>query len=626
MRKIFLSVLFVVFACSLNAQNVKMQKKEKNTRTYIMGKKKAKEKKNYLKENVIMSEDFEGGAMPAGWTEDIGAATQGWTFNADASSDYLEIPAHTIYACINDDACNCDMSNVWLMTDVIDLSDHAGALLSFEYIAPTWTDDICAVKVSTDGGTTWTNIANMVQTDDWKTAELNLSSYAGESNFKLAFYYSDNAANDDDYGFVIDDIVLTEPIANDVAVVSITPDFVLEGRTVVPEVKIANLSGLAVTPEAVTLSDGVSYNETIVTGLALGALSEKIVKFPAWAPSEGNYTLTASINFAIDPEQDNNTLSEACEVGVLHYPEDAYAINAIDEKFGSFNMTTGSFTPIGDTEVSDRFPVASEYNGFAIYRAYHDGMFGIADPESGACINFRKIENWNASTEPTGLAWDWNTGIMYMSSVDSNGDAHFGRIDTETYEYTEISEESSCKIIAIDMATDGFIYGPTIDSDKLYKIDPNSGNFSWVGPTNLDMNYGQDVSCDPITGVFYTLATYNPSKTILGTYDLSSGALTEILPLPLQMATFALTASPVSGTADLNAADIRISPNPVQTMLNIKAEGSYTAEITDITGRTVRKLKIENSGQTDVSDLKAGIYFVRMSKGQKTSIFKIIKN
>ncbi len=577
-----------------------------------------------------MSEDFEGGAMPTGWSESIGAATQGWTFNDDASSYFFTIPSHTIYACINDDDCECDMSDVWLITDVIDLSSYANVVLDFEYIAPTLTEDICSIKISTNGGTDWTHLASMSQTDDWEHFTINLANYVGESNFKLAFYYSDNEAHDDDYGFAIDDVVLSAPAASDVGIISISPDFVLSGRSTIPQVKIKNFSGTAITAQEITLTDGANYNETVTTGLNVYPLSEKSIKFPLWTPSEGSHTLTATINMNGDENLNNNTLSEECQVGSLSYPRTAYAIKLDEQedvyKFGYFDIEAQTFNSISNIYTDGRYPMASEYNGSALYRAYSDGSLGIVNPENGDCLDLRKIENLSPSFEPTGLAWDWQNKIMYISAVSpSTGALRFGFVDLDTYEYIEKSTLSSCRLMAIDMADDGFIYGPSISDDKLYKIDPVSGSVSLVGNLKTDIAFEQDVSFDPIAKILYTPASLHPNSFAFGTYNLTTGAFENISALNYHTYTFAITKSESSAVNKIDLSEINISPNPTKGMLNIKAAGEFNVEIINLLGKTLRKFKVENNISTDISELKSGIYFVKLSNADYTKVVKIMK-
>ncbi len=618
MKQIFTFFLIVMFSLSLSAQQTVNKRK-------VVGKPTSHQKKDLSRNTTILSEDFESGAMPAGWTEDIGNSPQGWVFSSDESSEYWDIPAHTIYACINDDKYSCEMSDIWLMTDVIDLSSTSSAMLNFEYIAPTWTDDICAVKVSVDGGETWTVIASMPKTDEWEPMELNLSNYAGESNFKLAFYYSDNNAHDDDYGFAIDDVLIYAPTEHDLAVTGITPGFIFIGSVEMPTVTITNLSGLDETIETVSLNDGADYNETIPVNTTISALGETTIMFPTWSPqTEGNYTLTATVSITGDGNPDNNTLSINCTVAdELIYPADAYTINGHTKEYGTFDLTTREFTPIGSVSIEPAFPTAEEYNGKAIYRVYHNSTLGVVLPETGKCVNLKPITGINA--DPTGMAWDWENNKMYMVGVDNSGKAHFGTINLKTYAFNEISTQSSCKIIAIDMANDGFIYGPTVNQDNLYKIDPLTGVFSEVGTTGVDLNYGQDVSFDPTTNTLYSAALIDPGYPTFSSYNTENGQLTQIGEINGHMITFVITKKGNAGIVNPKLIEASVLPNPNNGVFKIEAQGVFDVEIIDITGKTIYTNTIQDIANINISDAKAGVYILRLHNQKGINTYKIVK-
>ncbi len=623
MKHIFTFALMVALALSISAQPSTILNKRK-----LIGKPSTHLKKEVSRSTTILSEDFESGAMPTGWTEDIGNSTQGWVFSEDESSDFWEIPPHTIYACINDDKYNCDMSNIWLISPVIDLSSAIGAVLNFEYIAPTWTDDICAVKVSIDGGTTWSTVASMPQTDEWEHMELNLSNYAGESNFKLAFYYSDNDDHADDYGLALDDVLLYEPSAHDLAVTAITPNFVFAGDAATPAVTITSFSGVTETIEEVSLSDGSYYNETLTVNTTINALGETVIEFPAWTPpAAGTYNLMATVSITGDENPDNNTFTSNCIVmEELVYPAEAYVVNGHTEQYGSFDITTGEFTPIGSVSIDPAFPMAEEYNGKAIYRVYHDATMGIVLPETGQCMNLKPIVGIGSNAEPTGMAWDWENNKMYMTCVDNLGTAHFGTIDLSTYTFSEISTRSSCKIIAIDMANDGFIYGPTLDSDKLYKIDPVTGAFSVVGSVGVNLNYGQDVSFDLKTNIFYTIAVNQSGNIVFGNYNLNTGHLQQTMDIDNHMITFAITKKGgPDAIAKLNTINMSVSPNPNKGVFKVEAQGVFDIEIVDITGKTVYTGIIQDIANINIANVKAGVYILRLRNAEGVGLYKIVK-
>ena len=89
-----------------------------------------------LQAQVILSENFEGGSVPAGWTSQTLATDGGWKVGTASalSSQYWTVTANgsTRIAASNDDACNCDKSQDYLVTPPLDLSSVNAAVLSVD--------------------------------------------------------------------------------------------------------------------------------------------------------------------------------------------------------------------------------------------------------------------------------------------------------------------------------------------------------------------------------------------------------------------------------------------------------------------------------------------------------------
>jgi len=90
--------------------------------------------------------------------------------------------------------------------------------------------------------------------------------------------------------------------------------------------------------------------------------------------------------------------------------------------------------------------------------------------------------------------------------------------------------------------------------------------------------------------------------------------------------------SVVDASATLAVADVaknngvKIYPNPVKDVLNINTDKKVSSiEIFSLTGQLVRKLD-NNSKQVNVSDLKKGVYLLRVKSEGKDESFKIVKD
>ena len=93
--------------------------------------------------------------------------------------------------------------------------------------------------------------------------------------------------------------------------------------------------------------------------------------------------------------------------------------------------------------------------------------------------------------------------------------------------------------------------------------------------------------------------------------------------------------SPCLGISEEGKLLVSISPNPTNGIINITINnypGNELAfEITNIAGQTVLGKKITNSagaysGQLDITALAKGVYYIRITKGSRQTVKKIILN
>ena len=164
----------------------------------------------------ILTEDFEGAALPSGWSIITSATDGGWKFglNTALQSSSFPIAAHTHIAATNDDTCNCNKSNDILCTPVMDLSTYTSVFMDyaayFFKLAYGGVAEEGKIVVSINGGTTWTDVVTLsANASSWQTNSVDLSAYAGNSNVKVGFKYNDNGGWL--YGFAIDDVSIYQP-------------------------------------------------------------------------------------------------------------------------------------------------------------------------------------------------------------------------------------------------------------------------------------------------------------------------------------------------------------------------------------------------------------------------------
>jgi hypothetical protein len=308
------------------------------------------------------------------------------------------------------------------------------------------------------------------------------------------------------------------------------------GALITPKAVVQNFGSTAQTfTVSMTINNGTTniYTDTkTVTSLAATAL--QTVTFNNWTTVTGNHTVTVTTTLAGDANAANNTQIKQVAVGSMPYP--AMTGNTSDLVYQSIDLSTGVLTNIG-TIGSAPFPMAEEYNGVAVYRVYNDFGFGIVGPD-GTYSQLGTLTG--VAGTPTGLAWNWATSTMYVVVLNASSLPQLCTINMNTFALTLIGTGTAGVIIGIDFANDGYIYGPSLNPDNLYRIDPATGATTSIGPLGIDINFGQDVSFDLATNQLFTCtvgAIYQ-----FGTYNLTTGAFTAIASTNnKQHATFVIT-------------------------------------------------------------------------------------
>ncbi|MCS6992033.1 MAG: choice-of-anchor J domain-containing protein [Chitinophagales bacterium] len=250
-----------------------------------------------IAQTTFLFEDFEDGTLPVGWTNISNATDGGWKFgnSTQLSSTYFQIPPHTLMAATNDDACNCNKADEYLITPQLDLSGATIVYLTFDafYMAGTYQSkkEEAHIKISTNGGSTWTTVFTLPGYNGWFTYDLDLSAYAGQSNVQIAFNYKDGSGWL--YGWAIDNVHLYEPVIGvDMVVSSVVvgkndprPVFVgfqqyLVGMPLTVMAILNNKGTVPITSFDVMWTDGTNTINETVTGISI--------------PPLGTYTYTSS--------------------------------------------------------------------------------------------------------------------------------------------------------------------------------------------------------------------------------------------------------------------------------------------------------------------------------------------
>ncbi|WP_452225250.1 trypsin-like peptidase domain-containing protein [Lacinutrix chionoecetis] len=160
---------------------------------------------------ILFSDDFETD-LSAFTVTGNGASNFAISNTAGSSSTSWSTAGNsTNFVFVNDDACNCDMSQERItITNAVDLSLYNEAYLNFDLThidSENQYDSETYIQISTDNGTTWVNegIA-LTSTSGWESLSMDLSAYAGQPSVMISILYNDlgNWA----YGLAIDNLTV----------------------------------------------------------------------------------------------------------------------------------------------------------------------------------------------------------------------------------------------------------------------------------------------------------------------------------------------------------------------------------------------------------------------------------
>lgn len=280
---------------------------------------------------TILSEDFEGGSIPADWTQ-VTAATDGGFLVGNASeisSAFWTVPDEgSLFAATNDDECNCDKSNDYLITPALDLTGLTEPLLRADVFFGGLTygaTEVADIVASTDGGVTWEVLSVIPgNIDEWqKDYIVDLSAYADQSGVMIAFHYMDSDGWL--YGFAVDNVTVYQPVANDAEVSRVTVNRFNEiNSTVDLDIEVINRGLEMITSLDVSWTDGVDTYTDNLTGLSIAPnTTYAFTHSSAFTVADAvqyNFDVTAANPNGVDDENDSNDQGSAVTNGVSYIP------------------------------------------------------------------------------------------------------------------------------------------------------------------------------------------------------------------------------------------------------------------------------------------------------------------
>jgi hypothetical protein len=267
---------------------------------------------------VILTEDFETGTPPAGWTTTQATPSFGFEFGTSLGSTYFPVAAHTRYACSNDDAHDDNSTNLnladfdRLITPSMDLTPYSatGVAIKFAYVNPEAYGSTGHVEVSTDAGATWTEVANLPANASWTNGFVDLSAYTSSAAVLVCFRHNDHSGWGT--GVAVDDVSVEELPQNEVVLntVNLTPYGQLSTNYTL-SINVTNLGYDPITSLEVNWNDGTTDHIQTIGSLNIAPGATQNVNHP----TSVNYATVVEKNMTITISQVNATTDDASNNG-----------------------------------------------------------------------------------------------------------------------------------------------------------------------------------------------------------------------------------------------------------------------------------------------------------------------
>jgi hypothetical protein len=621
---------------------------------------------------IIFYEDFEGGAIPAGWTV-VDGNSDGWMWiaNTYASGGIYPPNYGTYFAIYDDDDAGSGApisSNEALYSPVINISGYTAMTFSYSVgYNDIGTYDFFDVYASFDGGTTWQTIAQYTA-DISAVEEFDLTSYLPASTVQFLFKYYETPSATWGWAACVDNITLETPFDHDVGVAAIlspVAGYYTPGSTVPVGAKIHNYGANTETDFYVNATlDGYS-DSYLVGSLAPGA--DMDVYFDDWTvPMDpGIFTLEVCTDLAGDMYPDNDCMTETDITNTTVPGDIVYLLDV--------GTITGDLRLLGVEYVDGYFfcTGARDYDSCFVY---------ILDAQTSALVGQFYQPSYCHGT------WGWRDmchdkasgapGVDTLhASVTSNMDM-FGA-NTSTPSLTFYSSfpgvYSPNRALAYDITTEHYWTGSF--SSSIYEFDrtgallgtyaniytgiygaayePNecaNGPWLWwaTQTANVHGQANKIAQMDPATGgwtgvefepelpagwidgiaggldyeghfngmrVLFEMVQGDPTDYIIGIY-LGDECVDVEEETPIEPDRITMTVqNPIGSRANLS--------------LSLPSEADVELSLYDVTGRMVRSIAGKYSAGThsirmDVSDLSTGVYLLNLDAGEQHLVKKLV--
>lgn len=615
---------------------------------------------------TIVEENFEsttGTAVPSGWTQATAATDGGWLSGTGTgmSSSSFGIIDHTRILATNDDECNCDKSSDLLKSPTFSLTGITGAYLSFDYyywdqVYQGDAEDFI-VKVSTNGGTNWTDLETLELSNgdgNWETKYISLGAYDNAASVMIGFEYKDGGGWL--YGAAIDNFKVYVPSPTDVSLVAIAP--------------------VAGSPESYnTVGNNVSFSGTIFNA-GSSAITSGTITYTADGGSPVSYNLPAGTNIAPFSSYDF-TITPAYSIPSLgEHNIDIAVVVSGDASSGNDEMST---VVVGASFIPNRIITFEEGTGTWCGwcprgAVFMDSIFG-AYPNTTALIAVHNADPMTLTAYDNGVSGSIGgyPSVLVDRKVEMDPSDLFLAYDQHfnDFGFANLSVTKSYDVASRNISVDVTV-NPAVDLIGNYRLalvlteDGVTGTGSTWNQTNYYSSASQNLPLQgaghnwqtepasvPAAQMKYDFVaryisggytgqsgslpasmtsggtyTYNLSTTLPATWnDYNMRAIVLLINVTTGQILNAATPQEVNGVNDVASqiSHLSLYPNPAQDVLSLlvslESTQNVTIDLVDVLGKTVATYDYKNvvAGTSkvnlDVTKLTSGVYFANVRTG-----------
>ncbi len=535
---------------------------------------------------TLLTEGFEGGSMPAGWSQVQVSGTVNWVYRTGAASGTVTT-AHTgtKNACFQDNSFSNYTTK--LITPAINFtSGMTNATLTFWHAQEAWSSDIDKLKVyyKTSAGGSWTLLQSYdAAVSSWTQQTISLPNI--NSTYYLAFEGITRYAR----GTVIDDISVTAEtpaagitlaLKQDLGPTTAYPQCIYDDYTYYAIDNISPyLFAINWSPDG-TLS---ATNENSRDASSVILTLESSIK-SAESATCGTYTSNRFWNVQFSSA---GSFNENVKVKYYYNPSENDAVIAAKNTFIAtygagdvgnewFKTTTGLFSPNSNVtacEVTNTLPLTAESTGIE------------------SSINYVILSNIS-SFSGGGFSGRASKSVLPIELLDFNCSLNGTVVNIDWETASEINND----FFTIEKSIDGINFSPILTQKG-------------AGNSNQVIQYF-DIDKSPWLGINY----YRLKQTDFdGTYSYS------------KIKSVNLT--------DLKEANISIFPNPAQSKITIQFNSLENEpcnyEIFDAFGQMVAHgiliPEANNSHILSIHNLSNGLYTFRLHSRSKVEVKSFVK-